>query len=113
MGPTYQYKAIVVHVVDGDTIDVDIDLGFYIAMKRTRLRVARIDTPEIRGHERPQGLKAKARVEELVMNREVIIETEKKGKYGRYLAEVYYWNGQRWMNLSNVLIAEGHAKMYD
>ena len=54
----YEYKGIVVKIVDADTIDVRVDLGFSISTHQ-RLRVARIDAWEIRGEERPKGLAAK------------------------------------------------------
>lgn len=47
--PAYLYRAEVVSVVDGDTIDVDIDLGFYIWIKKQRIRLLDIDAPEMRG----------------------------------------------------------------
>lgn len=47
--PAYLYRAVVVRVVDGDTINVDIDLGFYVWIKKQRIRLFGIDTPEVRG----------------------------------------------------------------
>jgi micrococcal nuclease len=102
----YTYKAIVVRIVDGDTMDVDLDLGFYMRT-RQRLRLARIDTPE-RGQE--GFTEATDRVKELCpVGSEVIVSTSKTGGFGRWLAEVEFSGDQ---NLSNVLLEEGLAEVY-
>lgn len=92
----YEYIGKVVNVVDGDTIDIEIDLGFNIQCK-TRIRLLGIDTPEIYGvlkqsEEYKRGLKSKFFVESKILNQKVLIKTkkDKTGKYGRYLASVYY-----------------------
>ena len=108
----WTYYATVTKIVDGDTIDVRVDLGFKISFEQ-RLRLARIDTWEVRGSEREQGLIAKARVEELTpVGSQVVIRTEKDktGKYGRYIAEVYYLDGEEYGNLTDLLITEGHGE---
>lgn len=101
----FEYQAKITNVVDGDTIDANIDLGFKITSKQ-RLRVARIDTPE-RGENGYQ--EAKEFVQHCVLNKEVNIKTEKISKYGYYLAEVYV-EGR---NLSDMLLAANLAKSYD
>lgn len=101
----FEYQAKITNVVDGDTIDANIDLGFKITSKQ-RLRVARIDTPE-RGENGYQ--EAKEFVQHCVLNKEVNIKTEKISKYGYYLAEVYV-EGR---NLSDMLLAANFAKSYD
>lgn len=101
----FEYQAKITNVVDGDTIDANIDLGFKITSKQ-RLRVARIDTPE-RGENGYQ--EAKEFVQHCVLNKEVNIKTEKISKYGYYLAEVYV-EGR---NLSDMLLAANLAKLYD
>ena len=87
----YTYKAFVTKVYDGDTITVDIDLGFGIKFNRQKIRLADINTPEIRGAERESGLISRDILREKILNKEVIIETfkDKKGKYGRYIGIVY------------------------
>ena len=102
----YTYKANVNRVVDGDTFDVTIDLGFRITTHQ-RLRLVGVDTPEIRGPERPEGLKVKAYVKGLIEGKEVTIETFKIGKFGRYVAEVYLDGGEK---LSEHLLAKGMAE---
>jgi micrococcal nuclease len=91
----WSYRARVDRIIDGDTIDVVVDLGFRIE-HTIRLRLAGVNTPEVRGEERQEGLIAKAFVEEWVESAVVQnelwpirIETEKTGKYGRWIAVVY------------------------
>lgn len=86
----YEYKAKITNVVDGDTFDFEIDLGFGITYKN-RLRLYGLDTPEVRGSEREEGLRVKDYVKQLIDGKEVILITRKwKGKYGRYIAEVLF-----------------------
>ncbi|MBN1985149.1 MAG: thermonuclease family protein [Prolixibacteraceae bacterium] len=91
----YQYKATVKRIVDGDTLDIIIDLGFKITTNQ-RIRLAHINTPETfnvkkDSEEYKKGIEAKIFVEQRVAenNFEAIIETDKDvGKYGRYIATV-------------------------
>ncbi len=95
----YTYKAFCTNVVDGDTIDCNIDLGFGVGYK-IRVRMYGINTPEIHGskskdpEEKSKGMQVKKYLEELVLNKNIILKTYKdsKEKYGRYLAEVYINN---------------------
>lgn len=94
MEQTYIYHARVARVVDADTLDLDVDLGFAVTT-RQRIRLvgpggAYFDAWEVRGAERTKGLIAKAVVEEWVANSpEVLVKTsQEKGKYGRYLGQV-------------------------
>lgn len=91
----YEYKAKVVRVVDGDTIDVDVDHGFGIT-SRKRLRLFGVDAPETYGvkkesDEYKNGMEAKLWLDEMIGGKNVIIQTHKDrtGKFGRYLAKVY------------------------
>lgn len=102
----HEYKAVVYNVVDGDTIDAVIDLGFKIEIKQ-RLRLARVDTPE-RGQPGYEG--AKQFVKSLIEGKQVSIMTEKVSKWGYYLAEVFIENGK---NVSDALIENQFAKFYD
>jgi len=107
----YLYKAVVVSVYDGDTIRCDVDLGFNTWIRNMTLRLYGIDSPEIRGEERPQGLKARDWLrEELPVGTEVLIETirDRTGKYGRYLAVV--WKDGTDMNKK--MIRKGYAEPY-
>jgi len=92
----YWYKAQVVKVTDGDTIKVLVDLGID-TLKRLTLRFHGVNTPEIFGvpkesDEYARGMKAKLFVEDLILGKEVWIHTykDRTGKYGRYLAEVFF-----------------------
>lgn len=86
----YEYRAKVVRVYDGDTITVQVDLGFHVSITET-IRFARINTPEIRGEERPEGLKSLEWLKPEILNKTVLIRTDKDktGKYGRYIADVF------------------------
>lgn len=110
MQPQYIYKALVSNVVDGDTIDVNLDLGFDITVN-TRLRLYGIDTPEIRTRdlvEKAEGKKATALVEEKILGKEVVLKIYKADKYGRYLADVYIDDEC----LNKTLVEQGLAKEY-
>lgn len=110
----YQYKAKVVDIYDGDTFTLDIDTGFDIH-KIEKIRLARIDTPELRGEEKEQGKFVRDHVKQLVLGKEIIIHTDKdkKGKYGRYIAEVYYQGPSGdYINLNDYLLDKGMATLY-
>jgi len=111
----YEYKIKEIkRIYDGDTITAVIDLGFGV-YKTEKLRFSFIDAPELRGEERPQGLKSRDwlrnRIQKAVeAEQEIIIRTTKdrKGKYGRYLAEVFI-EGK---SINTEMIEEGFATYY-
>jgi micrococcal nuclease len=108
----YHYKMTVIRVVDGDTVYGDVDLGFNSVNKKMEFRLAKINTPEIKGATREAGLTSKVYVEEKIMGKEVIIVTKKdsKEKYGRYLAEVFYKDGSgAYVSLNDELVQKGLA----
>ncbi len=102
----YEYRATVVRVVDGDTVDLDVDLGFGI-VKRDRFRLSGIDAWETKGVERDKGIVAKLALTELIKDMEVVIQTHKdrQEKYGRYLADLWYQS----TNVHQWLVEHGHA----
>lgn len=106
----FEYHAYVTSVYDGDTIRVDIDLGFGLHMQDVRLRLAGIDAPEIRGESRIDGLVTRDRLRSLILDRWVTVETirDSQGKYGRYLAHVHV-DGKC---VNNILLDEGLADVY-
>jgi micrococcal nuclease len=111
----YHYKVNVVSVYDGDSVTVDIDLGFNNWMKKQKLRLYGIDTPEIRGEERPDGLISKARLIELLEDKTVVIKShkDKSGKYGRWLATLFIEeDNDEYTNINELLITEGLAEQY-
>lgn len=92
----YRYNGTVTNVVDGDTIDVEVDLGFYVT-KRIRVRLIDVNTPEVYGvkkdsEEYAEGMKAREFVEQWLLKtaNEVIVETvkDRQGKYGRWLGTI-------------------------
>ena len=105
------YNAILERVVDGDTIDVTLDLGFNVFLKKQRCRLAGIDTPESRTRdlaEKKLGLEAKARLTELC-GHTLKIKSLGRGKFGRILA-IPYTNDNE--DICQILIQEGHAVEY-
>lgn len=115
MKKDYTYFATVVSVYDGDTITADIDLGFGIKHEGQKLRLFGIDAPEVRGEERPEGLKTRDWMRgHLPEGAKVVIKThkaDKKGKYGRWLAEIIAEiPGEGWVCLNQRLVALGLAR---
>tara|TARA_B110000208_G_C11666214_1_gene393542 strand:+ start:271 stop:711 length:441 start_codon:yes stop_codon:yes gene_type:complete len=114
----YEYKCKVVKVVDGDTVDVDIDLGFGVWLRKERVRIMGIDTPESRTRDKVEkafGLASKAKLKELLKNG-AILKTQvskkgedMKGKFGRILGDFILEDGRK---VTEVLIEEGHAVAY-
>ncbi len=106
----YEYKATVTKVYDGDTITVDFDLGFGILIRKQKIRLLGINTPEVRGPEKPQGIISRNALRQRILGKVVTIKTsrDKKGKYGRWLGEVFVEDE----NINQWLISEGYAKEY-
>ena len=108
---TYTYKAKIERVVDGDTVDALVDLGFD-TWKKVRIRMAGINAPESRTRdleEKKKGLAAKARLKELLKSKKIILQSHGVGKYGRCLGELFVED----VNINQQLIKEGHAVEYD
>jgi len=111
----YLFRAIVTKVYDGDTCTVDIDLGFYTWIHKENIRIARINAPELRGSERERGLISRDYLRSLILNKEIFLETIKfkKGKYGRYLGEIWVKDEQgNYFNVNDHMVATGHAVVY-
>ena len=87
----YTYKAVVKRVVDGDTLVVDIDLGFHMNLMGQSLRMARVNAPETKGITTSAGLHSKVELTKKLEGKEVVLRTFRSGedKYGRMLAEVF------------------------
>ena len=119
----YEYRATIVKVIDGDTVDVDIDLGFGIVLSDERVRIMGIDTPESRTRDKVEkkfGLAAKARLKQL-LGKTCTLKTQinkngedMKGKFGRILGDfdVYDAKTDSWQPVTRVLVSEGHAVPY-
>ena len=114
----YEYKCKVLRVVDGDTVDVDIDLGFGIVLSDERVRIMGIDTPESRTRDKVEKLFGKAskyRLESL-LGEIAILKTQinkdgedMKGKFGRVLGDFVTEDGRM---ATEVMIDEGHCVPY-
>ena len=110
----YTYNATVIKVVDGDTIDALVDLGFD-TWKKVRIRMNGMNAPESRTRdleEKARGLAAKARLKEILKENKnkFILVSHGVGKYGRCLGEIFLTENSDSVN--NLLISEGHAVEY-
>ncbi len=109
----HEYHCVITRIIDGDTIDVDIDLGFDCWLHRQRIRLYGIDTPESRTRdleEKKYGLAAKAFVEKFIpLGSTALLNTKEKGKYGRYLGDFKVKN--QW--LCTELLKHRHAVRYE
>ena len=109
----YEYKATYIRNYDGDTVTLSIDVGFKISIKMN-IRLYGINTPELRSsilNEKGRAVEAKLYVQKALSSaKEIIIKTErdKSGKYGRYLATIFYDN----KNLNQELLIENLADPY-
>ncbi len=121
----YEYRCKVLKVVDGDTVDVDIDLGFGIVLKDERVRLMGIDTPESRTRDKVEkvfGNASKKRLKEMLDNKSgPILKTQinkkgedMKGKFGRILGDftVYHAPTDSWRMVTEIMVEEGHAVAY-
>ena len=115
----YEYKVNILKVVDGDTVDVDIDLGFGVWLRNERVRLAGIDTPETRTSdaiEKVFGQAAKDRLSSLLGAEAILISRisksgdNVKGKFGRIIGNFKTENGEV---IADILMNEGHAVAYN
>ena len=110
----YIYKITVTRVIDGDTVDAEIDLGFDTTLFK-RIRLHGIDTPEVRTRdkqEKKKGLAAKTRLIEILEdnNNEIYLQSIDKGKYGRCVGILYEKDFDE--SINDTLLYEGHATPY-
>ena len=119
----YEYRVKIIKVVDGDTVDVDIDLGFGVWLKKQRIRLFGIDTPESRTRDKEEkkyGKAASAFLKDHLKIGVPHLRTYKdgKGKFGRILGE--FWveehneehNVTAKTNINQLMIEEHHAVAY-
>ena len=111
----YFYKAKVIRIYDGDTIFLDIDLGLSTVVRNEKIRLARINTPELRGSEKEQGIAARDFLKNLIARKNILLETikDKKGKFGRYLGEIWVESEGGFENVNELMVKNGHAKFVD
>lgn len=108
----YHYKAYVVEVYDGDTCTVDIDLGLSTWVRGEKIRLNRIDAPEVKGSSRAKGIQSRDALRKLVLDKEIFLQTvkDRKEKYGRYLGEIWIMDKKKgYVNVNDLLVAEGFA----
>ena len=114
----YDYRCKLRKVVDGDTVDVDIDLGFGVWLNDQRIRLYGIDTPESRTRdleEKKYGLAAKAYVEKFLDDEWLMLKTETydaEGKFGRILGSLYRTTNYADQSVNEYLIEKYHAVPY-
>jgi len=107
----YNYKIDLIRIIDGDTIDCYIDLGFNVKIKK-RIRLAGIDTPESRTRdlrEKEYGLEAKRRLTELLEGASIELQSHEEGKFGRVIGTLYIND----KSVNDMLVEEGYAIKYN
>ena len=107
----YTYNAQVLEITDGDTIILEIDVGFKLKTIQ-KVRLLGVDTPELRSknlEERNLALIAKQTLIDMILNKKVLIKTHKTDSFGRYLGDVFYND----INISTYLIEKGYGKKYE
>ncbi len=118
----YEYNVTITKVVDGDTVDVDIDLGFGMSYKKQRVRMLGIDTPESRTRDKVEklfGKASKAHLKQLLSSGDKItLVSHDKGKFGRILGELFVWHAEGHpqfetkINVNDQMIVDHHAVKY-
>ena len=114
----YEYRCKIVKIIDGDTVDVDIDLGFGVWMHKERIRLYGIDTPESRTrdlNEKKYGLIAKGWIEKFMpvgSMQTLITQKDKSGKFGRILGKFRVNDGHYDIILNDWMISNHHAVAY-
>ena len=114
----YEYRCKIVKIIDGDTVDVDIDLGFGVWLHKERVRLFGIDTPESRTRdleEKKYGLAAKEYLTSMLDDNGCIIlktHKDKTGKFGRILGELWRTTNYADQSINNYMIDKHHAVMY-
>ena len=114
----YEYRCKIVKIIDGDTVDVDIDLGFGVWMRKQRIRMYGIDTPESRTRDKEEkryGLAAKRFLTDMLDDpKGVVLKTHKdgKGKFGRILGELWRTTNYADKSINEYMIEKHHAVRY-
>lgn len=109
------FRVDVNKVIDGDTLDVSFYLGLGIWLNNQRIRLRGINAPEMKGDERPMGIKVRDYLVGALDSAEVVVaktDEASKGKYGRFLVILYAKIAGKWVNVNNELVRQGAAKEY-
>ena len=108
----YEYRAELLKVVDGDTCDMRIDVGFAMTTVQ-RCRLLRINAPEMKGDTREAGERSKSYLESLLKQGPLVIRTEKDDAFGRYLAEILVEQSDGIaVNVNQAMLDSGHSVEY-
>lgn len=111
----FEYKINILRVVDGDTVDARVDLGFKVH-HNIRIRIYGLNTPETRTRdleEKKRGLAAKERLKEMVSDADkIILKSHGVGKFGRCLGSLLMSTGNEEFDVAEKLISEGHGTAY-
>ena len=117
----YEYRCKLKKVIDGDTMDIDIDLGFGMTYKKQRVRMVGIDTPESRTRdlvERKFGKASKKHLKELLSEGNITLRSHDKGKFGRILGTLYGHHAEGHpqfelkVDINKQMIEDSHAVPY-
>ena len=105
----YCYDAFVTKCYDGDTITCDIDVGFGITLKKQKIRLFGINTPEVRGDDKELGYIARDFIRNKILHQNILLYTikDKTGKYGRMLGIIYHKD----ININELMVGENMAKI--
>ena len=108
----YHYRIHVTQVYDGDTVTADIEVGLGITLMNQKLRLYGINTPEVRGPEKPDGLYTRDELRKRILGRTLIMDShgDSKGKYGRWLATLWVEDDGMWENINEWLVKEKLGK---
>ena len=106
----FTYTGVVTNVVDGDTVDAILDLGFNISHK-VRMRLNFVNAPEMKGASKEAALVAKKFLEDKLYNKKSILVSHKKDKYGRWLVTIY--SDTLYKSVNQELIDNGMAEKYE
>lgn len=110
--PTYEYRAVLGRVIDGDTVYLTVDLGFRV-FASIEFRLARVNAPEMRGFDRERGHAAARFLDGLLDAREILVRSDKsRDKYGRWIGDLFVLDEGEPLSVSDALIAAGHAEAY-
>lgn len=115
----YEYAVKLVEVYDGDTVVLDIDLGFDVWLLRQRVRIAGIDAPELRTRdeaEKAMGVEAREFLRSLLAKRNLRVVSEKYNaseKFGRILGDIFFLEDGEWRSARDEMLAYGRGRAYD
>jgi micrococcal nuclease len=109
----YHYRAKVTEVYDGDTCTVEIDLGLHTFLKNEKIRLNRINAPEVKGAEKEKGIKSRDFLRKQILKKDIVLETikDQDEKYGRYLGEIHLETKPgNFININDLLVEKGFAE---